>query len=153
MPTLDPTTRTTRRSRPVLALVAMALAVSLVASSCVSNNQTTVFNQINSSRTSRGIAATGANQWLSDFAQDWADYMAANCTVGHSRTYASSNPYRWRGLAENVGRATSLSGMHNAFMNSTSHRANILNPAFNYSGTGVAKGCGYYFVVHEFMQY
>ncbi len=153
MPTLDLTTRAPRRGRHLVALLALALTVSLVASSCVSNDQTTVFNQVNSSRTSRGIQATGANQWLSDFAQDWAEWMAATCTLGHSRTYASSNPYRWRGLAENVGRGTSLSGMHNAFMNSSSHRANILNPAFNYSGTGVAKGCGYYWVVHEFMQY
>ena len=154
---VPPTTRRPRprprRRRRVVALLALGLTVSLVASSCVSSDQTTVFNQINNSRTSRGIGATGANQWLSDFAQDWAEWMAATCTVGHSRTYASANPYRWRRLAENVGRATSLSAMHNAFMNSTSHRANILNPAFNYSGTGVAKGCGYYFVVHEFMQY
>ena len=79
--------------------------------------------------------------------------MAANCKLGHSRTYASANPYRWRSLAENVGRGTSLTSVHNAFMNSTSHRNNILNRNFNYSGTGVARGCGYVWVVHEFMQY
>lgn len=139
--------------RHVVVVLALALTVSLVASSCVSTDQTTVFNQVNNSRTTRGVRALGANQWLSDFAQTWAEWMAATCTVGHSRNYASANPYRWRSLAENVGRASSLSGVHNAFMNSSSHRANILNPAFNYSGTGVAKGCGFYFVVHEFMQY
>jgi uncharacterized protein YkwD len=137
----------------MLKVGAVVFGVALIASSCVSNEQTTVFNQINNSRTSRGIGATGANQWLSDFAQDWAEYMAANCTLGHSRTYASSNPYRWRSLAENVGRGTSLANVHNAFMNSASHKANILNPKFNYSGTGVATGCGYYWVVHEFMEY
>lgn len=142
-----------RRVRHVVVVLALALTVSLVASSCVSTDQTTVFNQVNNSRTTRGVRALGANQWLSDFAQTWAEWMAATCTVGHSRNYASANPYRWRSLAENVGRASSLSGVHNAFMNSSSHRANILNPAFNYSGTGVAKGCGFYFVVHEFMQY
>ncbi len=142
-----------RRARALLLAAVLAAALSLLAASCVSADQTTVFNQVNNSRTSRGVRAMGANQWLSDFAQDWAEWMAANCTLGHSRTYASSNPYRWRSLAENVGRGPSLSVVHNAFMSSTSHRNNILNPNFNYVGTGVARGCGNYWVVHEFMQY
>lgn len=146
-----PSTR--RRSKALLSLGAVVLAVTLVASSCVTADQTTVFNQVNESRTSRGVRAMGANQWLSDFAQNWAEFMAANCTLGHSRNYATANPYRWRSLAENVGRGQSLASTHNAFMNSASHKANIVNPNFNYVGTGVAKGCGYYWVVHEFMQY
>ena len=149
------TTRRPRRHhrRGALVTLAFAAALSLFAASCVSADQTTVFNQVNNSRTSRGVRALGANQWLSDFAQDWAEWMAATCTLGHSRTYASANPYRWRSLAENVGRGSNLSAVHNAFMNSTSHRNNILNPSFNYVGTGVAHGCGNYWVVHEFMQY
>ena len=142
-----------RRARALLVAAVLAAALSLVAASCVSADQTTVFNQVNASRTSRGVRALGANQWLSDFAQTWAEWMAATCTVGHSRNYASANPYRWRSLAENVGRGPSLSSVHTAFMSSTSHRDNILNPSFNYVGTGVATGCGYYWVVHEFMQY
>lgn len=142
-----------RRGRALLVAVVLATVLSLVAASCVSSDQTTVFNQVNGSRTSRGVRALGANQWLSDFAQSWAEWMAATCTLGHSRNYATANPYRWRRLAENVGRGTSLSVVHTAFMNSTSHRDNILNPNFNYAGTGVATGCGSYWVVHEFMQY
>ena len=145
--------RRRRRAGALLGAVVLAVALSLLAASCVSADQTTVFNQVNASRTSRGVRALGANQWLSDFAQNWAEWMAATCTLGHSRNYASANPYRWRSLAENVGRGPSLSAVHTAFMNSTSHRDNILNPSFNYGGTGVAKGCGYYWVVHEFMQY
>jgi len=145
--------RSKARSKALLKVGAIVFAGALVASSCVSSEQTTVFNQVNNSRSSRDVRTTGANQWLSNFAQNWAEFMAVNCTLGHSRNYATANPYRWRGLAENVGRGTSLTSMHNAFMNSASHKANILNPNFNYTGTGVAKGCGYYWVVHEFMQY
>ncbi len=147
-----PGRRPGRGRRLVLALV-LASTLSLVAASCVSTDQTTVFNQVNASRASRGVPAMGANQWLSDFAQNWAEWMAGTCTLRHSPNYASANPYRWRALAENVGRGTSLSSVHTAFMNSTSHRNNILNRNFNYLGTGVARGCGYYWVVHEFMQY
>lgn len=145
--------RRPRRARRLVLALALATTLSLVAASCVSTDQTRVYNQVNASRTARGIGAMGSNQWLSDFAQGWAEWMAATCTLGHSRNYASANPYRWRSLAENVGRGTSLSSVHNAFMNSTSHRNNILNRNFNYLGTGVARGCGYYWVVHEFMQY
>lgn len=154
-PAATPTRDRRRRRRPrgVLVALVLAAALSLLAASCVSADQTTVFNQVNNSRTSRGVRSLGANQWLSDFAQDWAEWMAATCTLGHSRNYASANPYRWRSLAENVGRGSSLTAVHNAFMNSTSHRNNILNPNFNYAGTGVATGCGNYWVVHEFMQY
>lgn len=142
-----------RRSRTRLKLGALALGAALLAASCVSTDQTTVFNQVNASRASSRVPAASANQWLSDFAQTWAEFMAASCTLGHSRNYASANPYRWSSLAENVGRGQSLSAAHTAFLNSPPHRANILNPNFNYLGTGVAKGCGYYWVVHEFMQY
>jgi len=148
-----PGRRRAGRPRTWLLLGAMAMALALFATSCVTSDQTTVFNQVNSSRTSRGVRAMGSNQWLSDFAQNWAEFMAATCTLGHSRNYASANPYRWRSLAENVGRGPTLPAVHNAFMNSSGHRRNILNGNFNYVGTGVAKGCGYYWVVHEFMQY
>lgn len=132
---------------------AVVLAITLTASSCVSADQTTVFNSVNNSRTARGVRPMGANQWLSDFAQAWAERMAATCTLAHSPNYVSANPYNWRSLAENVGRGPTLAAAHTAFMNSTSHRANILNPKYNYLGTGVARGCGYYWVVHEFMEY
>ena len=141
-----------RRSRAMMKAGAVAFGLALVVSSCVSADQTRVFNQVNSSRTSRGVPAAGANQWLSDFAQNWAEHMAATCTLAHSPNFATSNPYQWRNLAENVGRGQSLAAAHTTFMNSAGHRANILNPNFNYLGTGVAKGCGYYWVVHEFMQ-
>lgn len=142
-----------RRTLMVLGPVVLVLVLSLVATSCVSSDQTTVFNQVNASRTTAGVRAMSANQWLSDFAQSWAERMAATCTLSHSPNYATANPYRWRSLAENVGRGPSLTSAHNAFMNSPGHRANILNPNFNFLGTGVARGCGHYWVVHEFMQY
>lgn len=62
---------------------AVVLGLALVAASCVSTDQTTVFNQVNNSRTTRGVRAMGSNMWLSDFAQDWAEFMAVHCTLGH----------------------------------------------------------------------
>ena len=142
-----------RRRGPLLLLAATVLVLSLAATSCVSADQTTVFNQVNNSRTTRGWRAMSMNQWMADFAQNWAERMAATCTLRHSANYATANPYPWRRLAENVGSGPSLASAHRAFLNSPSHKANIVDPDFNYLGTGVAKGCGHYWVVHEFMQY
>lgn len=151
MPLIHRTKRGKRRFW--LVVLVPALCLSLMAASCTSSDQNTVFNQVNASRTSRGVRAMGENMWLANFAQQWAEFMASTCTLGHSQNYASANPYNWRSLAENVGRGTSLASVHTAFMNSPGHRANILNPNFNYLGTGVAYGCGYVWVVHEFMQF
>ena len=140
------------RSKVVAKVSALALGLALLVSACVSADQTTVFNQVNHSRAANGIPAMQQNGWLSDFAQHWAEHMAARCALSHSPDYVTANPYNWRSLAENVGGGKSLARAHTRFMNSTSHRANILNPRFNYLGTGVAQGCGRYWVVHEFMQ-
>lgn len=140
------------RSKGMLKVGAVVFGLALVVSSCVSADQTRVFNQVNNSRASSGIAAMAQNGWMSDFAQRWAEHMAATCTLAHSPDFVTANPYNWRGLAENVGSGPSLSTVHTAFMNSAGHRANILNPRFNHLGTGVARGCDRYWVVHEFMQ-
>lgn len=44
---------------------------------------------------------------------------------------------RWRMLGENVGYGGSVDSLHTAFMNSPSHRANILHSSFRNVGVGV----------------
>src|SRR5690606_37465102 len=43
----------------------------------------------------------------------------------------------WLSLAENVGRGWDVDGLHNAFMKSAAHRANILDATWDYIGIGV----------------
>ena len=63
----------------------------------------------------------------------------------------------WCAAAENVGRSGdggTLGGVHTAFMNSSGHRANILNARWTDLGVGVARDArGEYFVVHVFADY
>ena len=156
------TTITTPRSLPRrrwIKAVALLAGMMFVLTSCMSADQQKAFDALNNSRTSRGIRAVAENGWLSTFAQDWAEYLARrgslihSCEPGTSRCYQTENPYQWRRLAENVGVGSTISSAHAAFMNSAPHRANILNPAFNYGGVGVAYARGKYWVVQEFMQY
>lgn len=45
---------------------------------------------------------------------------------------------RWLKLGENVGAGASIASLHDAFMGSKTHRANILKPAFRHVGVGVS---------------
>src|SRR5690606_38745741 len=56
-----------------------------------------------------------------------------------------------RRLGENVGRNGSIDGIHRAFMSSTGHRRNILNPDYDAVGVGVMWKSGSTYVVEGFM--
>lgn len=48
----------------------------------------------------------------------------------------------WIELGENVGVGSSVASLHEAFMNSTAHRENILYSKWKYIGVGVVKADG-----------
>ncbi len=115
-----------------------------------SAEQETVQDQINASRSSRGLGRLSMNRMLADKAQAWADHLASIGDLDHSNL-ASGVPSNWRALAENVGYYSSLGGVHHLFMESPDHRANILGP-YNYVGTGVGHRGSLVYVVHVFMR-
>jgi len=53
-----------------------------------------------------------------------------------------------KAAAENIAGNSSVQGAVNAWMNSSGHKANILNGSYNYTGIGIAKSnkYGYVFV-------
>ncbi len=53
---------------------------------------------------------------------------------------------------ENVGKGTSVAAAHSHFMNSSDHRAAILNPKFNSVGVGAACSGGTLYVTEDFAQ-
>ncbi len=56
----------------------------------------------------------------------------------------------FRSIAENVALAPSPQALETEWMNSTDHRANILNPAMNTIGVGLVKRGGNYYAVEDF---
>ena len=58
----------------------------------------------------------------------------------------------WRGVAENVGVGYSVKQLHDAFMGSTGHRNNILNPSYNRVGIGVVLSGGRIWVTVRFLE-
>ena len=141
-----------RRRRRRLRLLAVVFAMAIVATAC-NEHEMRMTDLVNSARTQRGLRALEFNTALYNKATAWAQKMAADGRLSHSNL-AQGNPYNWRSLGENVGMGcgVSIDTIHNNLMNSTQHRANILNPNFNYWAVGVftdSRGC--LWVVQEFM--
>lgn len=156
-PTRATTTVDVRRSRTkrlvrVLALTLGLLVVAGATTACNTPQQQQVGALINQTRRAHGLNQLGMNYELTVKAQRWSEYLAGRCTLQHS-DLASGVTYYWRALGENVGYGGSIDQVHNAYLNSPGHRANILDRRWNYMGTGVAYGCGRTFTVQVFMQY
>ena len=115
-----------------------------------SADQITVRGQINASRAAQGLNGLAMNRTLAAKAQNWAQHLASIRRLEHSNL-TSGVPSNWQALAENVGYYSNLGGMHQMFMDSPGHRANILGQ-YNSVGTGVAHTGGYVYVVHVFMR-
>lgn len=147
-----PTVPASHRTRRVVGIVAAASLAVVALAGCLSEEQKTVQTQINDSRAAAKLSQLVDSSTAATKAQDWAEHLANTGRLEHSRLTDGHQAGTWCRLAENVGTGPSLTSIHRAFLNSPSHRANILNPAFTHMGAGVAKSGDRYYVVHEFIQ-
>jgi uncharacterized protein YkwD len=145
-----PATRS-RRIRLGLAAVA-ALACLAVVSACTPE-QSQALGVVNGSRSDAGVAGLLPSPHAMDKAQAWAEHLAAIGRLEHS-DLRDGMPDGWKQLAENVGYGPSIEAIEQAFLNSPGHRANLLNPVYNWVGTGTARSAnGTLFVVQVFAKY
>jgi uncharacterized protein YkwD len=98
---------------------------------------------INEQRTSRHLPALRASLLLDRSAQDWTNAMVTSDVFSHGTNFAgriSAVGYDWRSAGENIatGFQTPRSVV-NAWMASTGHCQNILNPTYANVGTGVSR--------------
>ncbi len=148
-----PTTTNRRRvTRSRVAWLAALTAVAVMALGACSPEEDRATELVNQSRNSVGLPSLPLNIDLSLKAQAWSRQLANDQRLYHSNL-ADGNGYNWYRLGENVGYGYSIEQVHNAFMNSAGHKANILDRGFNRIGLGVTRtGDGRYWVVQEFMQ-
>lgn len=93
---------------------------------------------VNQARADRGIAPLSSNGTLTTAAQNCAERMADSGEMTHS----SGPPPGYSTWGENIAVGyPSATSVFNAWMASSGHRANILNPAYTRTGVGyVASG-------------
>ena len=116
----------------------------------LSADEQEVFNLINNQRTQNGLSALKIDSEVQKVARIKAQDMVNNKYFSHtSPTYGSpfdmlkSYKVSYNTAGENIAGNSSNSGAVNAWMNSSGHRANILNKSFNYTGIGVVNSPKY----------
>ncbi|MGP2441117.1 CAP domain-containing protein [Streptomyces sp. JW3] len=105
---------------------------------------------VNEERAAAGCSPVTENAQLTRAADDYSDVMAASGVMSHTgpdgSTMASrveAAGYLWSALGENIARGQAdAAAVMEAWMNSSGHRANILNCAFAEIGIGVHAGDG-----------
>lgn len=109
-----------------------------------------VFNLINSQRTKNGLSSLKIDAEVQNVARIKAQDMVKNNYFSHnSPTYGSPfdmlNSFKvsYKTAGENIAGNASNSAAVTAWMNSSGHKANILNSNFNYTGIGVVNGSKY----------
>lgn len=109
-----------------------------------------VFNLINQQRSQNGLSPLKIDYEVQRVARIKAQDMVNNNYFSHtSPTYGSPfnmlNNFKvsYRTAGENIAGNSSNSAAVTAWMNSSGHKANILNSSFNYTGIGVVNGSKY----------
>jgi len=130
-------TSTFRVPRVLGALVAVLVVLVVVASPVLAD-----VSFINSRRSAAGLAPVSSHSGLASLARSHASAMASEGRLYHSGNLAgrvASVVAGWQGVGENVGVGASVAEVNAMFMQSATHRANILGN-FNLAGVGVVQG-------------
>ncbi|MEA2974066.1 MAG: hypothetical protein QOG82_2524 [Actinomycetota bacterium] len=136
-----------RAAAAVLATTVL-LALAPPAGADSASDEARVLSLIQQVRTSVGAPALPVDATLTSVARDWAAKMARDGTISHnvgvgSRVSASK-------LSENVGMGPSIDVVHQGFLNSSGHRANMVDTGVNAVGVGVAWANGTVYVVQDY---
>jgi hypothetical protein len=107
--------------------------------------------KLNDLRISKGLRPLGGNGGLTNMARGWSSQMASRGGISHNPNMASQAPGNWSRLGENVGMGPNVDSLHNAFVNSPSHYANMVNGYYDSVGVGVVQSGGTMFVTFNFM--
>jgi hypothetical protein len=106
----------------------------------------------NADRTAARLRALSTSSDLQSLAQQRAQEQAKAGRIYHTQNLGSKLT-GWKRLGENVGRGPDLRDNEVAFMNSPSHKENILDPGFTQMGVGVVfDGAQYYYVAVIFRE-
>ncbi len=120
-----------------MAALAAILLAAAIADAAVAGAESDFVSLVNQERSSRGLRRLEVYWDLVDDARAHTQDMIAAGEIFHSSNLGSVTS-GWWALGENVGVGPSPSRIHGAFMNSPSHRANILGD-YNYIGVGAAR--------------
>ena len=118
----------------LVALMSSAIAPSV---SALSSMEAQFVSLINKERKERSIKTLVSKGALVAIARKHSARMAEDETIYHNKNVANEVPGKWTAVGENVGMGPSVEGLHDAFMASPGHRANVLDRDYDEVGVGV----------------
>jgi uncharacterized protein YkwD len=103
---------------------------------------------LNQARADVGLSGLAWSSRLANTARYWATYLAeSGSEVRHSTLWTNGENIYW--ISGGSGESLALRA-HNAFMNSTGHRDNVLRESFTSVGIGIAHSDGGWYLVQNF---
>lgn len=116
-----------------------------------------IFDLTNKDRRAQGLPPLQWNAALAAAAQQHAELMARQGRISHQfpgepevMQRAAEAGAHFQAIAENVAMAPTAGDVETAWMHSTPHRANILDPKMNALGVGVAQRGADLYAVEDF---
>ena len=107
--------------------------------------------RINQLRASRGLGALSVDPELTAQARQWASTMTGAGRIYHAGDLSSGISADWQKLGENVGVGGDVGSLFQAFVDSPSHYANLVDPAYTRIGVGVVNAGDRMYTAHRFM--
>jgi hypothetical protein len=147
------------RVAPILAYIIVAILTFCPPLVCAQENGSAqiLFESANRERAAQGLAPLKWSATLAAAARQHALRMAAQNTLSHQLPgepgvvdRASQAGVRFSSLAENIAEGPSAEGIHQQWMNSPPHRANLLDAQLDSVGIAIAKRNGILFAVEDF---
>lgn len=130
------------------AVLVVGLLFAVLISPARASVETVTAELVNEARADAGAEPLSHHAGLSTVAAGWAERMAREGAMWHNPNVADEIPSGWTSWAENVAYSSDPTAavLHGLLMNSSSHRANILDRRFTHIGIGFAtdsRGYGY----------
>lgn len=138
------------KQRVTLATVCGLIFALLPSVALANGDEASLVASTNAERAAAGAGALSTDGSLTSIARAHSQAMAAEGTIFHSSNLGGQIS-GWYGLAENVGMAESAATAHSMLMNSSGHRANILNASYDRIGVGAVWSGGALWVTQIFV--
>lgn len=146
-----------RRRRTSILIAVLAVATTMVMGSASAfaavepgNAEAQFIDLINNERTSRGLNPLSVDPDLTAGARMQATAIRDAGRLFHNPDLGSVTS-GWSWIGENVGYGYDVANLHQAFMNSSGHRSNILKSSATHIGLGVVVDGGTVWVAEVFM--
>lgn len=120
-----------------VACVAGMLVADAPRAFALSSAEACFFNSLNGERVARGRRKLVLKGDLTTVARRHSGRMADDGTIYHNQNLRNEVDGNWSALGENVGMGPTCKAIHDAFMASPGHKANILDTDYNQIGVGV----------------